>query len=78
MLGQIGTLASGPVVADRLPWLALLLGFGFHFLPPERVQGVLDRFVGLPAVVQGAVYTGLLVLFTAMSGSEAPFIYLQF
>jgi len=78
MMRQIGTLASGPIAADRLPWLVLLLAFGLHFLPPERVQRVLDRFVGLPAVVQGAVYTGLLVLFTAMGGSEAPFIYLQF
>ncbi|MGB9625709.1 MAG: MBOAT family O-acyltransferase [Phycisphaerae bacterium] len=78
MLRQIGTFSAGQVPAERVAWFALLLGFALHFLSPDRMRSALERFVRLPAVMQGATYTFLLVLFAAMRGAEVPFIYLQF
>jgi len=78
VLGQIFSFAGGPMTAGYLVWVPLAIGFGVHFTRPEWLAKWLDRFQRAPALVQGAVYAGLLVLFVGMSGAQVPFIYFQF
>lgn len=78
MLTQIGTWAAGPTPSGGLLWMTLLLGYGAHFLDPALLQRAQDRFVRLPGAIQGTAYAAMLALFTAMSGTQVPFIYFQF
>ncbi len=78
MLGQIVTLAPGPVTIGGVE--AFLLGAAYiaHFTNPALLRAAEARFVRLPAFAQAAIYAGLIVLFIAAGGAQAPFIYFQF
>jgi len=57
---------------------ALAAGFLTHFTPrgvKARVEGM---YLSSPAFFQGLAYAGALVVFTAFSAQEVPFIYFQF
>jgi len=75
---QIFTLAGGFEAVSYLVWGPLLVGFAVHFTPPRICTRLQQWLCRTPAVVQGAFYTLLLMLFVGLSGAQVPFIYFQF
>lgn len=64
---------SAPVVA------VLAIGLVFHFVPERLYEGARDGFVRMPAVAQGALLFGCMVLLRKMVQADAvPFVYFQF
>ncbi len=56
----------------------LLLGVALHATSQVRIDALGRRFQQLPAAVQGAVYAGLVLLFSAATIDAPSFIYFQF
>jgi len=54
---------------------ALFTGFIMHFLLRVQKDWVREKYILLPGYVQGVVYVCLLLVFTALSTQDVPFIY---
>ncbi len=69
--GGAGTISLGVAFAFSVAVVT-------HAPPRTWKTWLRDRFTGLPAAAQGAVYAGVLALLFHMQSGEAPFIYFQF
>lgn len=59
-------------------YIAMAAGIVTHISPPRWSELCVDGFVRQPAYRQGAVIAACMVLYSALSVPQAPFIYFQF
>ncbi|MCA9629763.1 MAG: MBOAT family protein, partial [Myxococcales bacterium] len=79
MLLRMGRLTFATTNLGPLAIAALALGFVTHFLPPRTHPTLRQRFVELPAVLQGAVLAACAYALHFAAGAKAqPFVYGQF
>ncbi|MEE8584723.1 MAG: MBOAT family O-acyltransferase [Acidobacteriota bacterium] len=84
MLSQICTFFRADLIIEVLSsyfkvFLAMGLGYFFHWLPSDWKEQLRDRFVLLPDPLKATVLaSALLLLYQVKSSNVQPFIYFQF
>ncbi len=78
----VGRLGSGTwSTANIAPWVwaALVVGFALHYTPRRWYASLRERFVALPAPVQGLALAALIGGLMRIASTETvPYIYFQF
>jgi len=59
-------------------WVALILGFGTHFLPSRFKEGLREHAIQMPAFFWGILWVLLIGLLAWLAVEKVPFIYFQF
>ena len=76
-LGGVAELSTGTRLHPYF-FAVLALAIVCHTWPQRQIERFGERLAGLPAIVQGALYAGLIVAFSAATIESPAFIYFQF
>ncbi len=59
-------------------WVALILGYGTHFLPGRLKEGLREHAIQMPAFLWGMLWVLVIGLLAWLAVEKVPFIYFQF
>ncbi|HEY3499697.1 MAG TPA: MBOAT family protein [Polyangiaceae bacterium] len=77
--GRLGTLTTHHQNLAPQTLAVLAVGLASHYVPERAYRSALDRFIALPAPVQGCALFATALLLKEMASLDAvPFVYFQF
>jgi alginate O-acetyltransferase complex protein AlgI len=79
IVGRLGSGTSSLAQVAWTVWVVLILGFALHYTPRRWYGALRDRFVALPALVQGVLVAVTFALLMQLASAQSvPYIYFQF